>query len=183
MLHHDSSPPHLVLPIREFLTKQNIPLVSHPPYSLDLALSDFFLFSTVKGTHQESEFQKETENIKSAACGFPCAVCHSYYWNTAAVLIFHCFEFLALHFCEAKTKGENIYDNTFVKIWIFIYWGDHTSFASCGKCDGGALGIIKFSSNVLVHYWFYCATEICLNCFMTFCGGNIHFYNILTIYL
>jgi hypothetical protein len=47
-LHHDNTPSHTFFFITEFLTKYNMTVVPHPPYSLDLAPCDFFLFPRLK---------------------------------------------------------------------------------------------------------------------------------------
>jgi histone-lysine N-methyltransferase SETMAR len=42
-IHHDNASAHNALSIQEFLAqKENIPVVSHPPYSPDLAPCNFF---------------------------------------------------------------------------------------------------------------------------------------------
>jgi len=55
VLHHDNAPAHTALSIREFLAKENIPVLPHPPYSPDLAPCVFYLFpelkSELKGRH------------------------------------------------------------------------------------------------------------------------------------
>jgi len=55
VLHHDNAPAHTALSVREFLVKKNIPVLSYPPYSPDLASCNFSLFSklklTLKGHH------------------------------------------------------------------------------------------------------------------------------------
>jgi len=55
LLHHHNAPSHSALSIWEFLIKENIPLLPHPPYSPDLALCNFYLFpsltSKLKGHH------------------------------------------------------------------------------------------------------------------------------------
>jgi len=54
VLHHDNTPAHTALSIREFLAKKNIPVLPHPPYSPDLAPCDFYLFKLklkLKGLH------------------------------------------------------------------------------------------------------------------------------------
>jgi transposase len=55
VLHHNNVPAHTVLSIREFLAKENIPTLPHPPYSPDVAPYDFYLFlklkSKLKGHH------------------------------------------------------------------------------------------------------------------------------------
>ncbi len=47
-LQHDNAAAHHALMVRRFCEETNIKLVPHPPYSPDLALSDFFLFARVK---------------------------------------------------------------------------------------------------------------------------------------
>ena len=44
LLHHDNAPAHASLLIRSFLAKHQTSVVSHPPYSPDLAPADFFCF-------------------------------------------------------------------------------------------------------------------------------------------
>lgn len=48
LLHHDIAPAHTSLLVREFLENTSIITVPHPPYSSDLAPSDFFLFPKMK---------------------------------------------------------------------------------------------------------------------------------------
>jgi transposase len=48
LLHHDNSPAHISLVMREFLTKNNVTTVPHPTYSPDLAPSDFYMFPKMK---------------------------------------------------------------------------------------------------------------------------------------
>ena len=47
-LHHDNTPAHTSLVVRQFLTSKNITVIPHPTYSSDLAPCDFFLFPTMK---------------------------------------------------------------------------------------------------------------------------------------
>jgi transposase len=47
-LHHDNAPSHTAMGVQQFLAKNHIPIVSHPPYSPDLAPSDFWLFPALK---------------------------------------------------------------------------------------------------------------------------------------
>ena len=55
LLHHDNAPAHTAISVRQFLTKRQITTLDHPPYSPDLAPSDFWLFprlkTVLKGTH------------------------------------------------------------------------------------------------------------------------------------
>ena len=47
-LHHDGAPAHRADIVTDFLTDTNTKLLPHPPYSPDLAPSDFFLFARMK---------------------------------------------------------------------------------------------------------------------------------------
>ena len=59
LLHHDNAPAHAALLTRRFLTDNNMTLVPHPPYSPDLAHSDFFLFPKRKMKLKGWRFQTE----------------------------------------------------------------------------------------------------------------------------
>lgn len=47
-LHHDNAPAHKALRVKQFLAKNGMTLLPHPPYSPDLAPCDFFLFPKMK---------------------------------------------------------------------------------------------------------------------------------------
>ncbi|KAF6272388.1 hypothetical protein mRhiFer1_009549 [Rhinolophus ferrumequinum] len=54
LLHHDNAPAHSALSVREFLASKQITVLEHPPYSPDLAPSDFLypkIKETLKGRH------------------------------------------------------------------------------------------------------------------------------------
>jgi len=57
LLHHDNAPAHAALLTRRFLTDNNMAVVPHPPYSPDLAPSDFLLFPKLKTKLKEQRFQ------------------------------------------------------------------------------------------------------------------------------
>jgi histone-lysine N-methyltransferase SETMAR len=65
-LHHDNAPSRTSLVVQQFLAEKNIPVITQPLYSPDLAPSDFWLFLTLKmglkGTHFAT-----MEDIKSNA--------------------------------------------------------------------------------------------------------------------
>jgi len=65
-LHHNNAPTHTSFTVREFLAQHNITLLPHPPYSPDLALFDFFLFSKLK-THLKGHNFRTVENVQAAA--------------------------------------------------------------------------------------------------------------------
>ncbi len=58
LLHHDNAPAHKALHTHAHLNETGIKLLEQPPYSLDLASADFFLFPRLKqllhGTHFRS---------------------------------------------------------------------------------------------------------------------------------
>ncbi|UYV78712.1 hypothetical protein LAZ67_16002510 [Cordylochernes scorpioides] len=47
-LHHDNATSHTAFIITNFLARSNTSVIPHPPYSPDLAPSDFFLFPRLK---------------------------------------------------------------------------------------------------------------------------------------
>jgi transposase len=66
LLHHYNAPSHTSLVVQQFLTEENIGVITQPPYSQDLAPSEFWLSPTLKmglkGTHFAT-----MEDIKSNA--------------------------------------------------------------------------------------------------------------------
>ena len=59
LLHHDNAPAHPASLTRRFLTNNNMTVVPHPPYSPNLAPSDFFLFPKLKMKLKGWRFQTE----------------------------------------------------------------------------------------------------------------------------
>ena len=48
LFRHDNAPSCTVLSVQQFLVKNNMAVIPHPPYSPDLAPCDFFLFPRMK---------------------------------------------------------------------------------------------------------------------------------------
>ena len=65
LLHHDNTPAHNALGIREFLAKNNNAVLEQPPYSPDLTPCDFFLFPKLKEVIKGTRFQ-DSDAIKTA---------------------------------------------------------------------------------------------------------------------
>ncbi|PNF35638.1 hypothetical protein B7P43_G18390, partial [Cryptotermes secundus] len=70
--HHDNAPAHTALSVLQFLTKNGMTPVPHPPYSPDLAPCDFFLFPRMKRDVKGKRFadvaevkEKTTEALSS----------------------------------------------------------------------------------------------------------------------
>ncbi|XP_054159698.1 histone-lysine N-methyltransferase SETMAR-like [Oppia nitens] len=61
LLHHDNSRVHTAKLTQEFLAKNNVKTVPHPPYSPDLAMCDFWLFSGLKHFLRGQAFKTEEE--------------------------------------------------------------------------------------------------------------------------
>ena len=60
-LHHDNAPAHKALSVQQFLTKNSMTQLLHPPYSPELALRDFFLFPRMKKVLKGKRFADEEE--------------------------------------------------------------------------------------------------------------------------
>jgi len=57
LLHQENTPAHAALMTRRYLTDNNMTVVPLPPYSPDLAPSDFFLFPKLKMKLKGRRFQ------------------------------------------------------------------------------------------------------------------------------
>jgi hypothetical protein len=60
-IHYDNAPPHRSTSTRTFLEKTPFTVLRTPPYSPDLAPSDFFLFGFLKGKLQGHTFEKAAD--------------------------------------------------------------------------------------------------------------------------
>ena len=65
MLHHDNAAPHKSAVVTEYLRKERIKLLPHPPYSPDIAPCDFFLFPRIKKELKGKSFNN-VENLARA---------------------------------------------------------------------------------------------------------------------
>lgn len=63
MLHHDNASSHTSARTSDFLSAQNVDLMSHPPYSPDLAPNDFFLFPNIKNKLRGQRFSTPEEAV------------------------------------------------------------------------------------------------------------------------
>ena len=57
LLHHDNARAHTAAVTLDFLAANDVQLVTHPPYSPDLAPCDWFLFPSVKRQSKGKQFQ------------------------------------------------------------------------------------------------------------------------------
>ena len=65
-LHHENAPAQASLLIRSYLAKHHTSVVPHPPYSPDLAPSEFFLFPKLETTLKGRRFQTIEESQENA---------------------------------------------------------------------------------------------------------------------
>lgn len=57
ILHHDTTPPHEAIIIREFLAENSTKVIAQAPYSPDMSPFDFFLFAKLKLSLRRGRFQ------------------------------------------------------------------------------------------------------------------------------
>ena len=69
ILHHDNARPPAALGTSQKIVKLGWKILSHPPYSLDLAPSDHHLFLSLQNFLRGKKFKKE-EDIKQALVNF-----------------------------------------------------------------------------------------------------------------
>ena len=65
-LPHDNAPAHRLLLVKDFLAKNNVATLEHPPHSPDLAPVDLFLFPQLKSVLKGRCFCDATDIIKNA---------------------------------------------------------------------------------------------------------------------
>jgi len=70
-VHHDNTPAHTALSVREFLATKQITVLEHPAYSLDLAPSDFFMFPKIKEILKGRHFDDIRSNTTAAVKAIP----------------------------------------------------------------------------------------------------------------
>ena len=63
-LHHDKANSHTSAQTRDILSTQNVDLMSHPQYSLDLAPNNYFLFPNIKNKLRGQRFSTPDEAIE-----------------------------------------------------------------------------------------------------------------------
>jgi histone-lysine N-methyltransferase SETMAR len=63
LLHHDNARPHTSLHTREAITNLQWTVLPHPPYSPDLAPTDYHLFSLLRDAIHGKKFEDHEEAI------------------------------------------------------------------------------------------------------------------------
>jgi transposase len=62
---HDNAPAHRSVSVKDFLAKNNVTTLEHPPYTPDLAPPDFYLFSRLKSALNGRRSFAATDVIKN----------------------------------------------------------------------------------------------------------------------
>ncbi len=70
ILHQDNMLPHKAHWVTEFLEEHNIKIMEHSPYSVNLALCDFWLFSAPKKAIRGQQFDSDREFFKATQIFF-----------------------------------------------------------------------------------------------------------------
>jgi histone-lysine N-methyltransferase SETMAR len=78
LFHHDNAPAHTYTVVAAKLMELGFQLVPHPPYSPDLAPSDYYLFSNMKKWLAGIRFYSNEEVIAETNAYFT-ELCQSYY--------------------------------------------------------------------------------------------------------
>jgi hypothetical protein len=74
ILHHDNAPAPGALSVREFLAKNSITQIDHPPYPPDLVPRDFWLFPKLETALRGQKFADLSDikrNVKTLLRGIP----------------------------------------------------------------------------------------------------------------
>ncbi len=101
MLHHDNAPSHTCNLTTSYLQEQNVSLLPHPPYSPDLAPSDFYLFPKIKKELKNKKYYK-VENLARAVQSVTSRVSKEDYCN--------CFENWKIRLRKCIDNNENYFE-------------------------------------------------------------------------
>ncbi|UYV74766.1 hypothetical protein LAZ67_12000886 [Cordylochernes scorpioides] len=63
---HDNAPAHRAIIVQDYLAKHSVSVLSHPPYSPDIAPCDFFFFPKLKMTLKGRRFSSSSKVIENA---------------------------------------------------------------------------------------------------------------------
>jgi len=81
ILHYDNATSHKANIVNEYLSKNKVKILSHPPYSPDLAPCDFFLFPKIKKELGGRSFSN-IENLARAVQAITDSIINDEYQNS-----------------------------------------------------------------------------------------------------
>ena len=80
IFHHDNARPHVAIPVKNYLENSGWGVLLHPPYSPDLAPSDYHLFRSMQNALTRIRFISE-QGIKNWLHSFLAAKPAQFFWD------------------------------------------------------------------------------------------------------
>jgi hypothetical protein len=115
-----NTPSHTLLVMQQFLAKENIPVITQSPYSLDLTLSDYWLFLALKMGLTGTCFATTKDNKLNSMAEL---------WKFPKEAFCWCFQQLQDHWCKCvcASKGPALMVFRCIAIYLTITVYYHNS--------------------------------------------------------
>ncbi len=116
ILYHNNAPMHWSYIVSQFLSKNQMTVLSHPPSSLNLDVCDFFLYNKLKDFMWETHFC-DVEVVKTESACLLNTIPESYWKNTLRGGKNECNS--ALQYREIFWRGQNCSSRMLNNKWFF----------------------------------------------------------------
>ena len=80
IFHHNNAQPHVAIPVKNYFENSVWEVLPHPPYSLDLAPSDYHLFRSMQNALTRMRFTSE-QSIKKCLDSFLASKPTQFFWD------------------------------------------------------------------------------------------------------